>query len=951
MKNTRKYGIVEKLSWKLKLLSSPKQIDGKSPDIVELPSGELSAYPPMEKWNNWTEYEAKYWPNEVTKSYDIVPTVCFNCESGCGLIAYVDKEDNRIKKFQGNPYHPGSRGRNCAKGPATINQITDPYRILYPLKRDGPRGSGKWKRVSWQEVIEDLSGRIHKALSEQRQNEIMYHVGRPGHEGFMDWVLRAWGIDGHNSHTNVCSAGARFGYALWHKYDRPSADFSNAKFILLISAQLESGHYFNPHAQRIMEAKVKGTKIAVLDTRLSNTASKSDYWFPTYPGTEAVFLLAVAKIILDEDLYNTDFLEQWVNWETYVSELHPDKPKTFAGFIEALKEDYSQYTLDFVEKECRMSVDKVSEVAHLIAEAGTRFAYQNWRSASSGNLGGWQVARCLHFLAVLVGAVGTFGGTSPNAWNKFKPKVHANPPPQKQWNELMWPKEYPLSHFEMGFLLPHFLKDGRGKVDVYFSRIFNPVWTHPDGFSWIEVLQNEDLIKCHIAMTPTWNETAYYADYVLPMGHSPERHDLISYETHNAVWVAFRQPVLREALHRKGTDVKHTYEANPGEVWEEDEFWLELSWNIDKDGSLGLKQYFASPKNPEERISIDEYYSIIFENIPELVATAKEKGLSALDYMKTYGAFEVESKSILKHLKKVDIDDKQVSVDEATDIAKVDGKEVGVRIKDGSIVAGFPTPSKKQEIYSPLMKEWGWPEYVTPGYIKSHIHWGNMDEKAGDMCLVPTFRIPTLVHSRSGNAKWLAEISNTNPTWMNVKTANKLGLKSGDLIRITTEIGYFVNKVWVTEGMRPDVIAVSHHIGRWRRPQDVTNNIWATNTVQMTNDGSNWSLKTLKGVSGEKSSDPDTQRIFWNDGGVHQNITFPVHPDPISGMMDWHQKVRVTKAEQGDKFGDISVDTNKSREVYKEWLNMTRGGPVNGLRRPMWLKRPFMPDESMFKVK
>ena len=118
----------------------------------------------------------------------------------------------------------------------------------------------------------------------------------------------------------------------------------------------------------------------------------------------------------------------------------------------------------------------------------------------------------------------------------------------------------------------------------------------------------------------------------------------------------------------------------------------------------------------------------------------------------------------------------------------------------------------------------------------------------------------------------------------------------------------------------------------------------------MTNDGSKWSLKTLKGVSGEKSSDPDTQRIFWNDGGVHQNIAYPVHPDPISGMMDWHQKVRVTKAEPGDKFGDISVDTSKSHEVYKEWLKMTRGGPVNGLRRPLWLKRPFMPDESMFKV-
>ena len=64
----------------------------------------------------------------------------------------------------------------------------------------------------------------------------------------------------------------------------PSPDHANAKFILLISAHLESGHYFNPHAQRIIEAKMKGAKLATMDPRLSNTASMSDYWLPTYPG-------------------------------------------------------------------------------------------------------------------------------------------------------------------------------------------------------------------------------------------------------------------------------------------------------------------------------------------------------------------------------------------------------------------------------------------------------------------------------------------------------------------------------------------------------------------------------------------------------------------------------------------------------------------------------------------
>jgi Anaerobic dehydrogenases, typically selenocysteine-containing len=158
----------------------------------------------------------------------------------------VDKQTLKIQKFEGNPEHPGSRGRNCAKGPATLNQVQDPERIRYPLKRVGQRGEGKWERVTWDEVLDDIAGRIRSALVEGRQKEIMYHLGRPGHElVYLQRVFHAWGIDGHNSHTNVCSASARAGYAFWHGFDRPSPDHGRARFILLLSSHLEAGHYFN----------------------------------------------------------------------------------------------------------------------------------------------------------------------------------------------------------------------------------------------------------------------------------------------------------------------------------------------------------------------------------------------------------------------------------------------------------------------------------------------------------------------------------------------------------------------------------------------------------------------------------------------------------------------------------------------------------------------------------
>jgi len=915
--------------------------------------GELTSYPPPDKWDDWEEYEAKGWARKEKKHYTIVPTTCFNCESACGLLAYIDKENGRIRKFEGNPWHPGSRGRNCAKGPATINQVNDPERILYPMKRTGKRGEGKWERVTWDDALEDIAGRIRKALQEKRNNEIAYHVGRPGHEGYMDRILKAWGVDGHNSHTNVCSSGARFGYNIWQGYDRPSPDHANARFILLISAHLESGHYFNPHAQRIMEGMMNGAKLAVMDPRLSNTASLADYWMPTNPGTEAAVLLAMAVVILDEDLYNREYLEDWVNWKEYMTSQHPGVAATFDNFITALKEAYAAYTPDFAAKEAGVKPEMIVEIARKIGEAGSKFASHNWRSAGSGNLGGWAVARCLHFLNVLTGSVGTVGGTSPSAWNKFKPAFFDVPPDQKFWNELHFPVEYPLAFFEMSMLLPHFLKEGRGKLDMYFTRVFNPVWTYPDGFTWMEALSDESKVGLHVALTPTWNETAYFADYVLPMGHAPERHDLNSYETHSAMWIAFRQPVLREAARRRGEDITFTYEINPGEVWEEDEFWIELSWRIDPDGSLGVKKHFISPYREGEKVTIDEYYRYIFENVPGLPEKAKKEGLTPLDYMKKYGAFEVEQSSYNKHLKEISEAEMQgASVDTESQIIRKNGKNIGIAI-NGKNVAGFPTPSRKQEFFSQTMIDWKWPEYTLPTYIKSHVHEDNLDRDKGDFPLVPTFRLPVLIHSRSGNAKWLTEMAHRNPIWMHVSDAEKFGIETNDLLRVNTDIGYFVDKVWVTEAIKPGVVACSHHIGRWRRPEDTEQgNSWATNTVSISNDNGKWTMKTLQGVKPFKSDDPDSSRIFWSDGGVHQNITFPVHPDPISGMHCWHQKVRIEKAHTGDSYGDIFVDTNKSFEVYREWLNMTRPAPgPDNLRRPLWFARALKPAPETFYLK
>ena len=930
----------------------------------------LASFPPKERWDDWVELDSKSWPERSERRYMLVPTTCFNCESACGLLAYVDKDTMQVRKFEGNPEHPGSRGRNCAKGPATLNQVTDPDRILYPLKRAGARGDGKWVQVTWNEALDEIAARIRKAIVEERQNEIMYHVGRPGEDGFTERVLASWGVDGHNSHTNVCSSGARSGYHYWSGIDRPSPDHANADVILLISSHLETGHYFNPHAQRIIEAKERGAKLIVVDTRLSNTATHADFWLAPHPGSEAAMNLAVANYLIQGDLYDRDYVRRWWNWEEYLARERPEAAPTFEAFEELLKELYAGYTFEYAERETGIAAATLEEVAAVVASAGTKLATHSWRSAAAGNLGGWQVSRTLFLLNALLGAIATEGGTFPNAWNKFVPKPIHTPPHPETWNDLTWPLEYPLALNELSFLLPHFLKEDRGRVDVYFTRVYNPVWTNPDGMSWVEVLTDETKIGMFVALTPTWNESAFFADYILPMGHASERHDVHSYEQYDAQWIGFRQPVLRTARERRGESIGDTREVNPGEVWEENEFWTELSWRIDPDGSLGIRQYHESKATPGTKLTVDEYYGWMFENsVPGLPERAAAEGLKPLDFMRRYGAFEIARKigavyeeevppQELEHVGESSFGRVYTAAPKppATNIVphgapEGDGegrRPVGVRI-DGRILKGFPTPSGKLEFYSSTLADWGWREHAIPGYIKSHVHPDDLGPEG--MVLISTFRLPVQIHTRSANAKWLDEIAHTNPLWIHPSDVERLGIDAADLVRVETEIGYFVVKPWITEGIRPGVVACSHHMGRWKLEGHPRGQGQMMATVNLGREDGGWKMSRKSGVAPYDSGDPDTRRIWWTDVGVHQNLTFSVHPDPISGQHCWHQAVHVRRAEPGDSYGDIFVDTDKAAEVYRRWLELTRSADLvspDGTRRPFWLMRPLKPAKAHF---
>lgn len=158
-----------------------------------------------------------------------IPYTCLTCNIEDGGIAYV--EDGRIRRLEGNPNHPGNRGKLCAKGNAGHLHVYDPTRILNPLKRIGPRGSGKWKRISWDEALSEVAGKIQGAMDIDPMS-IMFQYGRNRTHGLVYRFMNALGSGTVNNHTSICECNKKV--AMEHAWgpDIETPDFAHTKYIL-----------------------------------------------------------------------------------------------------------------------------------------------------------------------------------------------------------------------------------------------------------------------------------------------------------------------------------------------------------------------------------------------------------------------------------------------------------------------------------------------------------------------------------------------------------------------------------------------------------------------------------------------------------------------------------------------------------------------------------------------
>ncbi len=1071
----------------------------------------LSFYPPMQEWADFKELDGNDWkrggidrkgvrsesnPDGIeVNDYMIVPTACSNCEASCGLTAWIDKKTFTVKKYMGNPLHPGSRGRNCAKGYAAQSQMYDPDRIAFPLKRaaGSARGEGKWIRTTWDEAMTTIGKKMADTIEkgdELSKKTVMFHVGRPNENGFVPAIWHSLGLDAYNSHTNICSSNGRTPTIQWANDDRTSPDWANAKLIFLNSSHAaDAGHYFQQSASFIADARQKGAKLVVMDPRLSNSAGMADLWIAAWPGTEPVIYLYLAQRMLSENKVNKEFIKKWFNWEVmldnkaylefmvtkgYISKMPAGD--NFEDFLEVLKELYAPYTLDYAVKETHVPSYKLEQLYDMFIWAETAVSSYFWRASAAGNRGGWMGGRTGYLALALRGAIGPEGGTFFHHWHVISVSGlggsatvgqgarGTNVPKIDVYNELTYPPEWPLSSYEMSYLLPHLLSDTawqdkwieKGltvpqKLSVYIPRMYNPVWINPDGFRWIETLKDEKKMELTMNLSPVWSETNWYMDYILPVGLAGERHDQHSEATMPARWTSFRQPVLRVALEKMGWKAKNparaTLEAHIkaglGEVWEDNEFWFEMCVNyIDPTGKLGIKKMWESKKTPGKPVTIAEWYDAAFgDNLPNLKATAladiryKNEEYPVYSYLRDHGAW-MEENHIYSPQERVIKDDGEnyishghkfekahVTINKRTGVmtAEHNGTKTQIGIEtDGVKMEGFATLDKKLDFFCEwLADDWKWPEYAIPFYprneaekkqmlhIVSHVNHSYMTEQ-NSYALNTVFRLPYNIHTRSANSKHLMEISqNHDPIWISTLDAARQGFKRGDSIRVRIvdsltglESGYFVAMAVPTEGVLPGTLACSHHGGRWKLknsitiPNGVTDgkvdsqpvarnmndpkfmahspenagkeagqikiedydgtsgmNSFGVPTAEIQMDGKEGKLKYVEGIKPFKAErfanyNRDSGNIWWDGlSGSWQNAVAAPHPDPVSGMHCWHQKVILEPAQKGDKIGDIHVNYDNNFKVYQGWRDqLTRGLDENStLRRPKHIKRPWVP--------
>ena len=318
--------------------------------------------------------------------------VCPSCSAGCGALVRV--MDGRAKKMEGNPQHPVSRGKLCARGQAAVQTLYNPDRIKKPLKRKGPRGSGEYAEISWEEALRTVTDNLAE-LKLNKQAESLYLLTSPlkGHLSTLAAsFMAAYGSKNHIEYELFAHSNLRFANKeTLGVSSLPHYNIENTKYLLSFGADF-AGTWLSPVNMgdgygRMRQGKGERGRLVQVEPRLSLTGANADEWVAAKPGTEAMVALSIAYVIVEKGLYKGADASQWKT--------------ALAGFSPA-------------------TVARVADVdEHRIERIAVEFANAKPALAIGGELmagyeNGVSALVAVNILNHLAGSLGVEGGVVPN---------------------------------------------------------------------------------------------------------------------------------------------------------------------------------------------------------------------------------------------------------------------------------------------------------------------------------------------------------------------------------------------------------------------------------------------------------------------------------------------------------------------------------------------------------
>ena len=479
---------------------------------------------------------------------DYIPTYCEVCFWKCGAMAKVI--NGRVVMLEGNPKHPGSRGKLCGRGNGGAGLLYDPNRLKTPMISVGKRGEGKYRKASWDEALNVVAEKLTKIKQQYGSEAVALFTHGTPTDHFLP-LLYAYGSQNVGMPSFAQCRGPRdvgleltFGESVGSP---ERLDLANSKLIVLLGSHLGENMH-NSQVQDFSEAMASGARLIVVDPRFSIAAGKAHAWLPIRPATDIALLLAWINVIIAEEWYDKEYLDKYAT-----------------GFTE-LAAAVKAYTPEWAEKETDIKAEKIFETARMMANNAPAVCIHPGRHAT------WygddvQRTRCLGILMALLGTWGREGGVFFATKSSF-PKAASKPFPELSV-EALNTCGYPLAGAEG---LTHVIRSSTISGSPYPIKGWivsgtNLMKAIPNQKETIEAINKLDLL---VAIDVMPFDTVMLADVILPECTYLERHDALAIGKGKMLTVSLRQPA-----------VKPMYESKPG-------------WWIAKElaNRLGLNEYF-----------------------------------------------------------------------------------------------------------------------------------------------------------------------------------------------------------------------------------------------------------------------------------------------------------------------------------------------------------------------